>query len=154
MPWNRDKILAEIDRARVPKGVEGALLDRPELGLESLCYALEHGGSPRQLSNALWLIPRLINKRVVTSQLVDLALSQIRGHTTSAEDQVAHAACRAAIMYCFLSTAYPHLGLGGEGRKLLLDHALACRPELDDECASLIRSIRSRPEDGLSEPEC
>lgn len=142
MPWNRDRILAEIDRDQIPKGVEEAILDRPDLGIDNLCFALENGGTVRQKVNAFRLVIRLLSSRKITQDQVIRTLSQIKAHIPDSDRGVSQAACRAAFWYCFMSQVYKHLRMSIDDRRSLFEGAYAAHPELDDDGGAIIEGAR------------
>ena len=152
MPWNREKILAELDRKRIPRGVVDALLERPDLGTENLCYALEHGGSSRLHSNCLFMLPQLLLKRFIQQSHVDQSLTNIRAHMSSADESVRYSACRAAVIFASFARSYPHLNLGWSERCSLVESAVSKCPQLADELAIQIR-IAQEPRDTEEERE-
>lgn len=143
MPWNRDKILAEIDRDCVPKGAESALIESPALGMEHLCFILEKDGTSRQKVNALRIVIRLLQFRAVSAEQVERAVRLIRAHTMDEDGVVGRAACRSAVLYCFFSQSYAHLRLSNSDRSALLEQACSRYPDVGSEYTAIIVAIRN-----------
>jgi len=141
MSWNRIKILNELNRKRLPKGVEKAIFERPQLAIDNLVDFLQsEKPTDYQIVNILFLFPRLCKIKDVnfdSQKIYELSLSYLK-HPS---DIVKLAASKSVVFQAMTSLVYQGLKLPIADIINALDLIKKDHPQAEFELSAVIKYI-------------
>ncbi len=143
MPWNVEKVKAELGRRWIPKGLQQVLSEFPQLAFDAAFEIItdDESTSAQRINSLRWL-RELAFRRFVTKQPARF-VSALRGHLSSSDSEVRLTASESMIHFAFYSRHYVGFEAQANKRGELLEEALAASPEiLEGPYVSLVNEIR------------